>query len=81
MIKVLEARNQRGWDCLDHLLDDSRIETLVGREYKTLTGMTKAADKLAESFATVIYLHEGIKYKYDGSPSIPGRHRARIQEV
>ena len=73
MLTVTNARNQRGWSGEDHLLDDERILRMVGRDYKDLATLRRAADRLAESFPSVDYT-DGVRlYHYDGSPTgIPG---------
>lgn len=81
MLTVTNAWNQRGWDARDHLMGD-RISEMVGRTYRDLSSLKRAAFKLTESFPTVIY-HDGRDYyRFDGSPKgIPGRYVSTITQL
>lgn len=81
-IKVINAKNQRGWQAHNHLLDDSKMESLIGREYSTLAAMQRAAYRAAETFPFVEYELRGRRFEFDGSPQdIPGRTIQRIREI
>ena len=82
MLYIENAWNQRGWDSRDHLLDDSDLEEMIGKTYPNLSSLKKIAQKLANSFPTIIYRDQfGKRWKYDGSPNIPGRNRCVVGEV
>jgi hypothetical protein len=82
MLQVIRAFNQRGWSSTDHLLDDSPLEGMVGRNYKTLRGLKQAAQRLAKTWPTVEYTVGGRTYRYNGSPTnIPGRQVQVITEL
>lgn len=74
MLTILEARNQRGWDSQDHMLDDSKLEELIGRSYKTMAQLRRAVVARESSFARVVYEGpDGMRYEFGTEPSLPGR--------
>jgi len=79
MLTVTDAWNQRGWSSRDHLLGDRITEKMIGRTYRHLSSLKRAAQRLSESYPTVEF-HDGAHlYRYDGSPTgIPGR---RVQVI
>lgn len=83
MLTVTNAWNQRGWDSMDHMLDDDALTDLIGRTFSSLAAMKAAANKAAESYATVEYEMGGRRYRYDGSAGlcIPGRRVPMISEI
>lgn len=82
-VTVIDAWNQRGWSREDHLLDDGPLSALVGRTFRSLYAMRKAAHRLSESYPAVEYTMGSRKYRYDGSANlgIPGRHVPMIEEL
>lgn len=87
MLTVTNAFNQRGWSSIDHLIDDKPLQGMIGREYRTLSGLTQAANRLADrnSYPTVEYANsvDGCTYRYRGDANlgIPGRHVPRIERI
>lgn len=80
MLTVTNAWNQRGWDARDHLMGD-RISAMIGRNYRDLSSLKRAAYRLTESFPTVDY-HDGYRrYSWDGSPNLPGRAGGGVAEL
>jgi hypothetical protein len=81
MLTVTNAYNQRGWDANDHLLSDEAISNMIGKSYKNLSSLKRAAQRLSESYPSVEYNDGYTRYLYDGSPDVAGRHRAVVKEL
>lgn len=87
MFTVMNAHNQRGWSGADHLIDDRPLQGMIGKNYRTLSGLTRAADALADgrAYATVECINsaDGRAYRYRGDANlkIPGRHVTRIELI
>lgn len=47
-IKVKDARFARGYSGYDHLLDDSPLRSIIGREFATLAAAGRAAERAAD---------------------------------
>lgn len=45
MIKVIDAGALQGYSGTDHLIDDSEIKDIIGREYRSVKQALDAADK------------------------------------
>jgi hypothetical protein len=85
-IVILEAWTQKGWDPCDHLIDDSKLDEVIGKSYATVEHAKRAVESRADrrGFASFIYRdRNGRRYKYDTSANlkIPGRSVLRITEV
>lgn len=76
-IKIVNAYTQRGWDSCSHLIDDSRIRTMIGRRYADWRSAARAADRMADrrGYAAVEYvdLETGDRWLRGREPSMPGR--------
>lgn len=77
MILITNAYTQRGWSSCDHLIDDSRMAEIVGREFKTLAGAMRAARARAHrlGFAAIEYIivETGERWLRGDEPALPGR--------
>ncbi len=81
-LTVTNARNQQGWGCRDHLLDDSALADMIGRTYPNLAALKRAAQRRAESYPTVEYHDAYRRYRYRGDPTgIPGRHVVVVEDI
>ena len=45
-ITITKARQARGYSSCDHLLDDSPLDSMIGRSYRDLAAAARAAGKL-----------------------------------
>lgn len=76
-IEVTQAWTQRGWCPTDHLIDDSRMDEIVGRSYRTVADALRAARKRADrrGFAAIEYLdtRTGEIWRRGDEPALPGR--------
>lgn len=76
MLYVSNASVQRGWSNRDHLIDDSAVDRLISRRFRTWTALRAAMDRVkAPGFITVEYLDEttGEMWRRGNEPSLPGR--------
>ena len=84
MLRVIEAWTQRGWSSSDHMIDDRRMDEIVGREFRTRANLLAAARARADArgFAAVRYLDtvSGETWVIGDEPNIPGRPRLSRRE-
>lgn len=76
-IIVTAAWTQRGWDSCDHLIDDSRIQEIVGLHYASVAHAMRAAGAREDrrGFAAIEYVvcATGERWRRGNEPSLPGR--------
>lgn len=79
MLRIINAWTQHGWSSTDHLIDDSRLDEIVGREFRTREKLLSAARSRADrrGFAAVRYLDtvSGETWVVGDEPNLPGRAR------
>lgn len=76
MITVTHAYTQRGWDPCDHLIDDSAMTEIIGREFRSVADAMRAARKRADrrGYAAIQYrLPNGQEWLRGDEPPLPGR--------
>jgi hypothetical protein len=81
---IINAWTQRGWSSTDHMIDDTRLAEVVGREFRTLEHARRAVEARTDrrGYGTFTYELAGRTYQYDDSPAgIPGRNVQRIREL
>lgn len=79
MLTIINAYTQRGWDACDHLIDDSRLDEIVGQSYSNRANMLRAARARADrrGFVAVEYRDSasGETWLIGDEPNLPGRPR------
>ncbi len=76
MLIITAAWTQRGWSRNDHLIDDTRLDAVIGRTYGTVAAAKRAVTAKADprgygSFEYV--LPDGSSFRVGCEPSLPGR--------
>lgn len=76
-ISITNAYTQRGWSSTDHLIDDSRMVELIGRDFSTVANAMRAARARADKlgYAAIEYLDNrtGERWLRGDEPPLPGR--------
>jgi hypothetical protein len=75
-VTVLRAWTQRGWSSTDHMIDDRRMDELVGMTFQSLRDAMRAAESRADSlgYAAIEYQRpDGQVWQRGAEPSLPGR--------
>lgn len=85
-ITITEAHTQRGWSPTDHLIDDTRLDEVIGRSYATVEHARRAVEARADDRGYATFEFEdgrGRHWRYDCSAGlgIPGRHVRRLTDV
>lgn len=74
---VTAAWTQRGWSPNDHLIDDSRLDEIIGRHFASVRAAMRAAEKRADErgYAAIEYLvcATGQTWQRGAEPALPGR--------
>ena len=76
MIRCTAAWTQHGWGGQDHLIDDRRIEALIGQTFRGPAALKRAATRAADrlGFAAIEYVREdGHRIREGCEPALPGR--------
>jgi len=83
-ITITDAYTQRGWSQHDHLIDDSDIARMIGREYADLAEAMEEADERCDprGFPALEYILDatGERWLRGGEPDLPGR-RAMARRI
>lgn len=79
MLTIINAYTQRGWGPTDHLIDDSRLDEIIGMSYSNCANMMRAARSRADSRGYVaVEYHDSVtgdRWLVGDEPNLPGRPR------
>lgn len=82
-LTISAAWTQRGWSANDHLIDDSRMNEIIGKTYQTLAQAKRAVAARADKrgYGMFRYTMDGKTYCVGLEPNLPGRPNYGPREV